>query len=153
MKFVADTMLEKLARWLRIIGYDVIFDSSKKLEELVEIANYEERVFLTRRKSFPEEIAPIILYDLVSDNFTDQLRLVIEQFELDYQTRLFSRCTDCNVEVVRVEKADIKDRVPEKSWQGFDEFFECPTCKKVFWKGAHLKNTLNKLKKILESEP
>jgi len=58
MKFVADTMIQKLARWLRILGYDVVSDSTKSLKNLIEISNKEERIFITRRKSFPEGIAP-----------------------------------------------------------------------------------------------
>ncbi len=152
MKFVADTMLEKLARWLRLIGNDVVYDSSKSLKELVEISNSEDRVFLTRRKSFPEGIAPVTLYDLCSENFDVQMKRVIAQFGLDVDTKLFTRCVDCNVEIQKVvDKEAVKNRIPHRSWEGFTEFYECPKCKKVFWKGAHITNTMNKLKRILDT--
>lgn len=150
MKFVADTMLEKLARWLRILGYDVVYDSSKSLKELVAISNNEERMFLTRRKSFPENIIPVTLYSICSENFDEQMKRVISQFGLDTTAKLFTRCVECNVEVRPVNKGTVKDRVPEKSWAGFNEFYECPKCKKVFWKGAHITNTVKKLSSILE---
>ncbi|MBU2636999.1 MAG: Mut7-C RNAse domain-containing protein [Bacteroidetes bacterium] len=152
MRFVADTMLEKLARWLRILGYDVVFDSSKSLKELIEISNGEERVFLTRRKKFPEGVAAETLYDLCSENFNEQITRVIKQFDLDVKSKLFTRCIDCNVEVVKViDKETIKGKVPRMSWEGFNDFYECPNCKKVFWKGAHIKNTVNKLNEIMDS--
>lgn len=153
MKFVTDTMLEKLARWLRLIGTDVVYDSSKSLKELVNISNAEGRVFLTRRKSFPDGITPVTLYDLCSEDFNEQMRRVITQFGLDTTTKLFSRCVDCNVEVIKVnDNETVKDRVPQRSWEGFTEFYECPKCKKVFWKGAHITNTMKKLSRILDKK-
>lgn len=153
MKFVADTMLEKLARWLRLIGNDVVYDSSKSLKELVDISNNEERVFLTRRKSFPEVITPVTLYDLCSEDFDEQMKRVIAQFGLDINAKLFTRCVECNVEVEKVnDKETIKNRVPHRSWAGFTEFYECPKCKKVFWKGSHIINTMNKLSRILDKK-
>ncbi len=152
MKFVADTMLEKLARWLRIIGCDVIFDSSKSVEDLIDIANRENRVFLSRRKSFPVEKKPEALFDLCEGGFAEQFKKVIVHFDIDYMTKLFSRCTECNAEVVLTDKNQVRNIVPEMSWRGFNEFFQCPKCKKVYWRGAHLDNTINKLKKILGSE-
>jgi uncharacterized protein len=150
MKFVADTMIEKLARWLRIFGYDVVSDSSKTLNELISISNKEDRVFLTRRRSFPDGPQPLILFDVRSENFNDQLKRVITQFALDIESNLFTRCVECNVEVKRVnEKQTVQGRIPQKTFEGFDEFFECPICKKVFWRGAHVKNTLKKLNSIL----
>ncbi len=153
MKFVADTMLEKLARWLRLIGNDVVYDSSKSFKELVNISNSEERVFLTRRKSFPEGISPIIFYDVCSENFDVQMKRVITQFGLDINATLFTRCIECNVEVEKVKnKETVNGRVPQRSLEGFTDFFECPKCKKVFWKGAHTTNTLKKLSRILDGK-
>ncbi len=153
MKFVADTMLEKLARWLRILGYDVIYDSSKSLKELVDISNSDERVFLTRRKSFPENMIPISVFGVGGENFDLQLKNVIVQFGLDTNSKLFTRCVECNVEVAKVnDKATIKDKVPSRSWEGFNEFYQCPSCKKVFWKGSHITNTMKKLSRILDNK-
>jgi uncharacterized protein len=153
MKFVADLMIEKLARWLRILGYDVVFDSSKLLKHLIEISNEEGRVFLTRRKSFPEGIAPETLYNICSENFGKQMRCIIQQFGLDTKSNLFTRCTECNVQVEKViDKKTVQDKVPRRSWEGFNEFYECPKCRKVFWKGAHVDNTTKKLNNILDNK-
>lgn len=153
MKFVADTMLEKLARWLRILGYDVIYDFSKSLKELVEISNSDERVFLTRRKSFPENMIPISVFLVGGEKFDLQLKNVIVQFGLDINSKLFTRCVDCNVEVAKVsDKETIKEKVPLRSWDGFNEFYECLNCGKVFWKGSHITNTMKKLNRILDKK-
>lgn len=148
-KFVADTMLEKLARWLRIIGCDVVFDPKMDLKELINIANSQSRVFITRRRYLPEDIEIKKLHKLLSENFEEQFRNVVDTFQLNYKEKIFTRCTKCNQEVIRVSKELVKDRVPEMSWAGFEDFYECPSCKKVFWKGAHFKNTMKKLEKIM----
>lgn len=148
-KFVVDTMLEKLARWLRIIGCDVVFDSKMDLKELINIANSQSRVFITRRRYLPEDIEIKRLHKLFNENFEAQFRNVVETFEIDYKENIFTICTKCNLKVVKVGKDTVKDRVPEMSWNGFEEFYECPGCKKVFWKGAHFKNTIKKLEKMM----
>jgi uncharacterized protein len=153
MKFVADTMIEKLARWLRILGYDVVSDYSKSLKNLVEISNNEARVFLTRRKSFPDGIAPETLYVICSENFDEQMRRIIRQFSLDTKSNLFTRCTVCNVQVEKViDKETVKNKIPRMSWEGFNEFYECPKCRKVFWKGARVDKTIKKLNNILDNK-
>lgn len=149
MRFVADTMLEKLARWLRILGCDVIYDKHKNLRELAKIADNENRIFITRRKNFPDGFKVNSLFNIPSEIFEVQLKIVVDHFQIDYTKSLFSRCTRCNELVTKVEKELVRERVPVMSWQGFQDFYECPICKKVFWKGAHLKNTLKKIQKIL----
>ncbi len=152
MKFVADTMIGKLARWLRILGYDVKYDSSLPLKQLVDTSNREHRVFLTRRKSFPNGITPTTLFNVCSEYFPKQLHMVVHQFGLDTETGLFTRCVECNEVVRPVKKSAVKGNVPEKSWKGFDEFFECPGCHRVYWAGSHRINTLKRLRGILSNE-
>lgn len=150
MKFSADTMLGKLARWLRILGYDVKYDSSLPLKQLVEGTNKEDRVFLTRRKSFPDGITVTTLFNVCSDSFPEQLRRVIHHFNLDIETKLFTRCVDCNAEVHPVEKSSVKNKVPEKTLESIEEFYECPHCYSIYWAGSHRTNTLKKLQRILQ---
>ncbi len=152
MKFAADTMLGKLARWLRILGYDVKYDSSLPLQQLVDAANREHRVLLTRRGSFPDGITPTTLFNVCSEYLPTQLRNVIHHFELDTKKKLFTRCLECNEPVHRVKKAAVKGKVPEKSWDAFDEFYECPQCHRIYWKGSHRTNTLRRLQGILRDD-
>lgn len=148
MKFVVDSMLGKLARWLRILGYDTIYEPSLSLSQLMQIAAKQKAVFLTRRKVYPNGYYPTILFNIGSDNFEEQLRYVVEHFGLDIKTKLFTRCTRCNVKVQQVNKSIFKEIIPAKSFAGYEKFFRCPNCNKIFWSGTHLKNTLNKIEKI-----
>jgi uncharacterized protein with PIN domain len=123
------------------------------LNNLIEISNKEERIFLTRRKSFPEGIAPETLYDICSENFGEQKRRIILQFGLDTKPNLFTRCTECKVQVEKViDKKTVQDKIPSRSLEGFNEFYECPKCRKVFWKGAHVDNTIKKRNNILDNK-
>lgn len=152
MQFAVDNMLGKLARWLRILGYDAFYDSSLSVKQLVERANQADRVLLTRRRVFPDGVFPTTMFNVCSENFPDQLRCVIHAFDLDAESKLFSRCLQCNLEVHQVNKQSVQGRVPEQSLKGFDEFFECPGCHSVYWGGSHRRNTLRKLQQILTGE-
>lgn len=151
MMFAADSMLGKLARWLRILGYDVLYDQSLPVKDLVAQANRENRMFLTRRKVFPDGVHVTTMFNVCSEQFPDQLHRVIQQFDLDTVHYLFTRCVECNAVVRPIEKHAAAGRVPERTWNEIDEFFECPECHTVYWAGSHRTNTLKKLQKIIST--
>lgn len=151
MKFVADTMLGKLARWLRILGYDTVYDPKLSLQELVSISNRTNALFLTHRKSLPDGIVLEQSFNLIHEQFSEQLKCVINHFGLDTQQYLFTRCLACNVAVQPIEKQKIEGKIPEKAFHSFQEFFQCPTCHSIYWGGTHRTNTLKKLQQILGS--
>jgi len=150
MRFVADIMLGKLARWLRIVGYDTVHDPSAPIRVLVALSDRTGAVFLTRRKSMPDGIVPAALFNVDSEVFDEQFRRVVDHFRLDVTTNLFTRCLKCNVQVVRIGKDVVRGKVPPRSFDGFDEFFECPACHSVFWGGVHRTNTIIKLQKLFQ---
>jgi hypothetical protein len=153
MKFAVDSMLGKLARWLRILGYDVIYDPSLPIEQLVERANRDDRIVITRRKTFPDDVSPTTFFNVCSDTFPEQLRRLVTHLGLDTRTHLFTRCVDCNEPVRPIDKRSAAGRVPERTWRDLDQFFECPRCRCVYWDGSHRTNTLKKLQRILEPHP
>jgi uncharacterized protein len=151
MKFVADMMLGKLARWLRILGYDVMYDQSLSLKDLVTLSNQTDTIFLTRRRTLPENILPSKFFTISSELFPEQLRGVVTHFNLDMLSNLFTRCIACNVPVQRVAKEAMKGQIPERSYGGFEEFFQCPVCRSIYWDGSHCTKTRTKLQQILLS--
>ncbi|MDI6767266.1 MAG: Mut7-C RNAse domain-containing protein [Bacteroidota bacterium] len=150
MKFVVDTMLEKLARWLRILGYDTTHSKTMSFRQLVEVSNVSGAVFLTKRKTLPDGVNILNVKYIPFEKFEDQLRFVVEHFHLDINRKLFTRCLQCNIEVVKVDKSTVDRKVPQQSYIGFDEFFQCPNCNQVYWGGAHLTNTKKKLEQIFK---
>lgn len=147
MKFIADAMCGKLARWLRILGYDVRYDASLDDDDLVEMALEEDRVLLTRdakmllRRHLPTHLL------IASDDWKEQLAQVVQQFGLDTVSRRFSRCVDCNEPLVPIEKTEARYRVPSHVFDAHDAFYTCPQCRKVFWAGSHIERG----RKVLDS--
>ncbi|CUS77992.1 hypothetical protein JGI7_01562 [Candidatus Kryptonium thompsonii] len=148
MRFVADVMLGKLARWLRLLGYDTIYNPKLSTKELVKIANEEERVFLTRSKRVAEEFGAKNFYIIKAEKFKEQLNEVIKNLHLDTETNLFSRCSICNTEIVEVEKSSIINLIPEETAKSFEEFYQCPKCGKIYWNGSHTTRIVKILNEI-----
>ncbi len=148
MKFVADVMLGKLARWLRLIGYDTIYNPKLSAKELVKIANEEERIFLTRSRRVAEELGAKKFYIVKAERFKEQLNEVIKNLNLDTETNLFSRCSICNTEIIEVEKSNIINLIPEETAKSFDEFYQCPKCGKIYWDGSHTARIIKILNEI-----
>jgi len=142
-------MLGRLAKWLRILGYDTFYDGHIPTEKLISISNAEGRIFLTRNTRVIEKLKAQNFFIVQSENYCEQVREVVNHFHLDTSSRLFTRCTLCNAEILPVSKEQVKDLVPEQPYQVFTEFFQCPQCKRVYWSGTHTENTVERLRKIL----
>ncbi|MEE8168114.1 MAG: Mut7-C RNAse domain-containing protein [Candidatus Hydrothermarchaeales archaeon] len=142
MKFIADSMLGRLTRWLRLSGYDVFYAKDLKDEEILEKAEQEERILLTRDKKLTENADSVgVAYSLIRGNgLLEQLRqLTGEQDILVHDTPEVSRCPLCNSKVKAVAKENVKERVPDSVFQVFEEFWICEDCGKIYWHGGHWK--------------
>ena len=143
--FVADSMLEKLARYLRCAGADVISDRGASTATLIERANRENRHFLTRNRHLVHH-HPLPRHEvqLASDDPVEQFRQLVRAKMVD-TARSFSRCIRCNLPLVAVEREAIRGRVPPGVFEGYRRFFTCASCETVFWRGSHVRNTCRKL--------
>lgn len=136
MRFVADSMLGKLAKWLRVLGYDTHYERYYRpgmIDQLVE----DGRRLLSRHKKIVELYANAIL--LRSDNTGGQMAELREKvgFEPD-RTRWFSRCLICNVLLVEVGVSDAKAHVPEHVfYENATGIRSCPSCGRYYWPGSH----------------
>jgi uncharacterized protein with PIN domain len=148
--FAADRMLGRMARLLRLLGYDTLYAPDMTSARLIEIARTSDRVVLTRGdapKRFPGVKA---LLSLESDYAPQQLREVVERFQLDTRAGLWTRCTLCNAEIKAVDKQDIVTEVEPKVFQIYAEFFRCAGCGHVYWRGSHVERILKNLAALLE---
>ena len=137
LRFIADEMLGKLAKWLRTIGYDTVCYTGGGDSALVQQALAEDRVILTRDSHLVKrKLARKFLF-IRSEHPREQFRQVVNELGLDAQSKLFTRCLVCNGELVRAEKEDIRDRVPSYTYLTQDRFYECPGCERVYWPGTH----------------
>lgn len=141
-RFAADEMLGSLAKWLRIMGYDTTYCKGMQDSEIAAAANAERRHLLTRDKGLARRAADSTY--VASDVLEEQVAQVVQEFHLTFEER-FTRCAVCNGPLAHVDKESVKDEVPPRSLQMTDEFFRCSSCGKVYWKGTHWKNMMDRL--------
>src|SRR5579884_4221436 len=143
-KFLLDSMLGKLARWLVLLGYDARWagvDGRSDLE-LLEEAHREGRVFVTRDTKIPD-VAGLTKIVVRPQRFEEQLTLVLRALSLKPDlARLFTRCTYCNEPLAVVPRERALPRVPPLVRELDTPFFECPKCARVYWNGTHTERTI-----------
>lgn len=149
-KFVADKMLGKLAKWLRILGYDTIYRHDISGDEILRVAAAGSRIILTRDRSLIERCVGETHLFIKDDHPFEQLKQIAEQFQFDLQSKLFSRCTVCNCEIISLAKDDVRGKVPEFVWETQENFAQCPECKRIYWSGSHYRRALDTLSKIFK---
>ncbi|MGD0056373.1 MAG: Mut7-C RNAse domain-containing protein [Methanomassiliicoccales archaeon] len=142
-KFSADEMLGSLSRWLRIMGYDTTYEKNMEDADILRLASAEDRILLTRDKDLVRRAKGRGLY-VESDELSEQLSQVFEAFDLSTYEAL-TRCTVCNGDLVIVQPNEVKDDVPVGALDNNDEFYRCTKCGKIYWKGSHWDNILNRL--------
>ncbi len=156
LKFLADGMLGKLTRWLRMLGHDVVYTGSMNDKELILKTKNEKRILLTRDvKLYQQAITKgTDAFLLESPNQIANLAQTAKRFKFPLEINPErSRCPKCNANIKRIQKAEAEGKVPEKTLIHYDEFWVCPNCQQVYWRGAHWKEiekTLAEAKKIVE---
>ncbi|GIX49782.1 MAG: hypothetical protein KatS3mg131_3993 [Candidatus Tectimicrobiota bacterium] len=137
-RFIADAMLGRLARWLRVLGYDTAYRAHIADAELVQQARAEGRVVLTRDRALPRQWRLERYLLLHAEAPLAQVRQVVEAFGLGWQERLFSRCLCCNEELQAAPGQDVAARVPSYVRQQQQRFLICPHCRRIYWEGTHV---------------
>lgn len=151
LKFIADAMLGRLAKWLRLLGYDVVYESSISDDDLIAMALKEHRIILTMDRKLTERKSARNSLCIKSDDYKEQLREVIRQYSIDYKSDIFTRCLSCNVRLDCVEKKKIKDRIQPYVYSTQDKFYVCPQCNQIYWAGTHRVKILEILDEILKN--
>jgi len=153
MKFLADNMLGKLAKYLRLMGYDTSDPPPGNSSELIRIARQENRTILTRNTHLSAKHSFERILFIKSQRFPEQLRQVINTYNLKVpKNKLFTRCLRCNQLLEPISKQAVQERLPLKVQQHFRSFKYCPRCDKVYWRGGHTRRMQKKLYRILRSQ-
>lgn len=149
-QFIVDVNLGKLARKLRLLGFDTLFRNNFEDAEIIRIAAKEKRIILTRDKG-------ILKYSEVTHGYwlrnTDpplQLKEVVERLQLRNSFKPFTRCTRCNDKLRPVGKNEIADRLSSDTLQYYVEFWECEGCKNIYWQGSHFDSITRWIKELRE---
>ena len=127
----------KLAKSLRILGFDTIYENSYGERDIVRISSQESRIVLSRSIRIISNSAIFSGFLIKSVNVDLQLQELIREFDLIPDFKPYTRCLICNGAIVPVEKTGILNRLPPNTALYFDEFYQCLQCGKVYWKGSH----------------
>ncbi len=154
LKFIVDNNAGKLAKWLRIMGYDTLFFNGSDDSGMIAIALAEDRVILTRdtqiikRRVVTSGRLKAIL--IQSDEPERQMRQVIDTLNLDWQFKPFTICLECNQPLVERSKQQVKDLVPPYVFKTQSQYMECPACHRIYWRGTHWQAMTKKLEKFIK---
>jgi hypothetical protein len=144
-RFVVDSMLGKVAKWLRILGYDTRFEPLDE-SKLIEYSG-AGWLILTRRRSWCGRRGVVCL---TLNAPMDQLRELHGRVHLEMRADGFlKRCIRCNDLLESVERRDVSGQVPEYTLETVTEFSRCPKCRRVYWEGSHRSRMQERLKRLL----
>ncbi len=136
-RFVLDTHLGRLAAYLRMLGYDCLYQNDAHDAELARLAHDEQRILLTRDLGLLKR--SIVIYGAFVREVipSRQIIEVMRRFHLAPAPTVFQRCMRCNSLTAPVGKAEIEHLLEPKTRQYFDTFRRCTACGKIYWQGSH----------------
>jgi uncharacterized protein with PIN domain len=146
MHFLADSMLGTLAKWLRIMGYDTVYDAALDDNALLRLARAEGRILLTRDTALLQRKGAQCLF-ISSEVLPEQLLQVLQTFGLHVDSP-FSRCPVCNSPLEDVPKDEAWGQVPPFVFQTQERFSLCPECNRFYWRGTHWQNMVAEVQKL-----
>ena len=145
-------MLGKLTKWLRFIGYDVLYPKTLDDKELAQLSRVENRYLLTRDKELANLRDLKVLY-ISSDNLDAQLIQVKDEFNLKLSSDIFCRCPECNSMLKEIDKSQLKDKVPLGVLERQNLFWVCENCTRYYWRGTHYNKIKAKLEELFTDNP
>ena len=157
MKFLVDSMLGKLARLLRIFGYDTVYaeevEKSAPDSRLLQYSIENDRIIITRDLTFHKKAKDYSIY-LNGDDAYENLLLLGKKLNLNFDFSIKNaRCSICNSKLKKVkDKKAIINFIESNTFNNYEDFYMClnPECKKIYWKGSHIDKIIKKLKKTVK---
>jgi len=151
-KFIVDINAGKLAKWLRIMGYDALLFTNEDDGKMIRVALNENRVVLTKdsqimkRRLVTSGKLKAVLIE--GDEPKAQLQQIASALNLDYQFRPFSVCLQCNQNLIERRKEEVANLVPPHVLKTQSHYRECPSCHRIFWRGTHWQAMSEELEKF-----
>lgn len=151
MKFLVDRMLGRLAKELRILGYDTLYYRGSDVYQLFRLAREEKRIILTRSSKLTPKKPEDQVIRIQEDDPRDQLKELIKKGLVSLnEEELFSRCLLCNSLLEEASREEVEGHVPEFIYYQYENFFRCPQCHKVYWPGSHQEHMNQRIKDLFE---
>lgn len=147
-KFILDVHLGKLAKYMRMLGFDALYENNYSDPEIVKIASQQKRTILTKDLGILKRNEVTRGYWVRNTNPEEQIKEILDRFDLKKEIKELTRCLECNERLEKISKDTILDRLPPKVKRHQFEFFHCPVCNKIYWKGSHFSKMRNLIKKL-----
>ena len=137
MKFILTKELGRLAKWLRILGFDTRYFKEDSPGTLIIEALREGRLILTRNHRLPKS-AGIKIIVLEKERIKEQISELLKTLKITIDSdKMFTRCIICNEGLIEIKKEEVKDKVPAYVFKTQEEFITCPRCQRSYWQGTH----------------
>ncbi len=146
--FVLDVHLGKLARMLRMLGFDALYGNDYKDREIIDLAVKEQRVVLTRDRRLLRVKVITHGYWVRSTDPETQAREALRRFDLSSQIKPFHRCMVCNGEIIAIEKSAVLNQLEPLTVRYYDEFYRCVDCNKIYWRGSHYQRMIDRIDRL-----
>lgn len=137
LRFIADAHLGKVARYLRLLGFDCLFFNDAGDSNLAAISVDQGRVLLTRDRD-------LLMHRVITHGCfvhatepKQQLKEIVQRLQLESEYNPFTRCMVCNGLLMAVERSRIEGRLPQRVGENYNEFWCCDECGRIYWKGSH----------------
>jgi uncharacterized protein with PIN domain len=136
MKFIADVMLGRLAKRLRLRGIDVLYDNSFDDNTVIRISLQQNRVILTRDNGLAGRPLAANHLLIVSDRVEEQVTQVLDSYPAEAHP--LTRCSECNETLISIDKSEARNLVAAYVYKTNDAFLRCEACGRIYWKGTHV---------------
>jgi uncharacterized protein with PIN domain len=153
-RFIVDHNVGKLAKWLRMMGYDSLFFKGSDDSDMVKHALSEGRIILTRdteimkRRVVTNGQLRVVLIE--SEESELQMQQIIETLHLDCGFRPFTLCLECNKPLIERNPEEVRERIPPYVYKTQQQYMECPSCRRIYWRGTHWKAMMKMLQRLGE---
>ena len=155
LRFVADSMLGSLAKKLRLLGIDTAYISDADDSELKYLVRSQSRILLTRDMNLSRNLGGLAWQVSGKDVREEFLSITKKLSAVGCQPDPFSRCLECNDELITLESSNVRDKVPPYVLESRHSFHGCPSCGRVYWEGTHserMEEEVEWMEKVLEEE-
>ncbi len=147
-RFILDVHLGRLAAYLRLLGFDTAYANDCDDPVLAERSARENRILLTRDVGLLKRGIVRYGYFVRATRPERQLEEVVRRYHLNGAGMPFSRCLRCNTPLVSVAKIAIADRLPPRVREEYNEFWRCPSCDQLYWRGSHYQHMLKLVERV-----
>jgi uncharacterized protein len=151
-RFVLDTHLGRLAAYLRILGFDSLYQNDYFDEKLAQISVDDGRILLTRDRGLLKRKEIMRGYCVHSSEPGEQVQEVIRRFDLLNLVHPFTRCLRCNGLLMKTPKNEVIASLQPGTEQFYDEFYRCDVCGQVYWKGAHFQRMQGMIQSWIQTD-